>query len=98
MNKNIDNEVNKENNQLNDDREVVENIDTEEVSLEEASISLAPETNQEEEILDNDKIKSLEEALSETKDKLLRALAENENIRKQMDKTCVRPRNKGSFS
>ncbi len=87
MNKNIDNEVNKENNQLNDDREVVENIDTEEVSLEEASISLAPETNQEEEILDNDKIKSLEEALSETKDKLLRALAENENIRKQMDKT-----------
>mgnify|MGYP003318122801 CR=1 FL=1 len=32
-------------------------------------------------------LKLLEEELKDTKDKLLRALAENENTRKQMDKT-----------
>ena len=45
------------------------------------------ESNEEVESLDKDNTKLLEEELEDTKDKLLRALAENENIRKQMDKT-----------
>ena len=45
------------------------------------------ESNEEVESLDKDNTKLLEEELEDTKDKLLRALAENENTRKQMDKT-----------
>ena len=79
---NTDNEMSKENNHLNDEIE-----DNDKTDLEENLNDNSSEISEEEESLDNDNLKLLEEELKDTKDKLLRALAENENTRKQMDKT-----------
>lgn len=84
-NENIDNENNKENDLLNDEVKTIDKTEKLEEYSEEGLKSQSSETNDEEENIDNN-IKKLEEELSETKDKLLRSLAENENIRKQMDK------------
>ena len=84
---NIDNEESKENNQINDEVEVDDKSDIEDVSSEENLNYQSSEGNEEEESLDKDNLKLLKEELKDTKDKLLRALADNENTRKQMDKT-----------
>ena len=84
-NENIDNENNKENDILNDEVKTIDKTEKLEEYSEEGLKSQSSETNDEAENTDNN-IKKLEEELGETKDKLLRSLAENENIRKQMDK------------
>ena len=83
---NINNEMSKENNKINDEIEVNDKSEIEDVSSEENLNDQNSEGN-EEESLDKDSLILLKEELEDTKDKLLRALAENENTRKQMDKT-----------
>jgi molecular chaperone GrpE len=83
----IDNEMSKENNQTNDEVEVNDKTDIEDLPSEKNLNDQTLENNEEVETSDKKDLKLLEEELKETKDKLLRALAENENIRKQMDKT-----------
>ena len=87
MIENIDNEMSKENNQKNDETEVHDKSDIEDLPSDNNLHEQSSESNEEVESLDKDNTKLLEEELEDTKDKLLRALAENENIRKQMDKT-----------
>lgn len=86
MDQNTDNEIAEEDNNSIDDKEVGETINNSEQEMEDNSNSPSIETNDEEINSDNNTEK-LQEELVDTKDKLLRALAENENIRKQMDKT-----------
>ena len=87
MIENIDNELSEENNQKNDETEVHDKSDIEDLPSDNNLNEQSSESNEEVESLDKDNTKLLEEELEDTKDKLLRALAENENIRKQMDKT-----------
>jgi molecular chaperone GrpE len=87
MIENIDNEISEENNQNNDETEVHDKSEVEDLPSENNLNEQSSENNEEVESLDKDNTKLLEEELEDTKDKLLRALAENENIRKQMDKT-----------
>jgi len=87
MIENIDNELSEENNQKNDETEVHDKSDIEDLPSDNNLHEQSSESNEEVESLDKDNTKLLEEELEDTKDKLLRALAENENIRKQMDKT-----------
>ena len=87
MIENIDNELSEENNQKNDETEVHDKSEIEDLPSDNNLHEQSSESNEEVESLDKDKTKLLEEELEDTKDKLLRALAENENIRKQMDKT-----------
>ena len=87
MIENIDNEISEENNQNNDETEVHDKSEVEDLPSENNLNEQSSENNEEVESLDKDNTKLLEEELKDTKDKLLRALAENENIRKQMDKT-----------
>ena len=87
MIENIDNEMSEENNQKNDETEVHDKSEIEDLPSENNLHEQSSESNEEVESLDKDNTKLLEEELEDTKDKLLRALAENENIRKQMDKT-----------
>ena len=87
MIENIDNEMSKENNQKNDETEVHDKSEIEDLPSDNNLHEQSSESNEEVESLDKDNTKLLEEELEDTKDKLLRALAENENIRKQMDKT-----------
>ena len=87
MIENIDNELSEENNQKNDETEVHDKSEIEDLPSDNNLHEQSSESNEEVESLDKDNTKSLEEELEDTKDKLLRALAENENIRKQMDKT-----------
>ena len=87
MIENIDNEMSEENNQKNDETEVHDKSDIEDLPSDNNLNEQSSESNEEVESLDKDNTKLLEEELEDTKDKLLRALAENENIRKQMDKT-----------
>jgi len=87
MIENIDNELSEENNQRNDETEVHDKSDIEDLPSDNNLHEQSSESNEEVESLDKDNTKLLEEELEDTKDKLLRALAENENIRKQMDKT-----------
>ena len=87
MIENIDNEMSEENNQKNDETEVHDKSEIEDLPSDNNLHEQSSESNEEVESLDKDNTKSLEEELEDTKDKLLRALAENENIRKQMDKT-----------
>lgn len=82
----IDNEVSKEDNQINDEIEVDDKSEISDVSSEENLNDHTSEGNEDVESLDKDNLKLLKEELKDTKDKLLRALAESENIRKQMDK------------
>ena len=84
---NIDNEMSKDNNKIKEEIEVNDKSEIEGVSSEEQLNDHTSEGNEEEESSDKDNLKSLKEELEDTKDKLLRALAENENTRKQMDKT-----------
>ena len=84
---NIDNEMSKDNNKIKDEIEVNDKSEIEGVSSEEQLNDHTSEGNEEEESSDKDNLKLLKEELEDTKDKLLRALAENENTRKQMDKT-----------
>jgi len=87
MIENIDNELSEESNQKNDETEVHDKSEIEDLPLEKNLNEQSSESNEEVENLDKDNLKLLEEEIQDTKDKLLRALAENENIRKQMDKT-----------
>ena len=87
MIENIDNELSEENNQKNDETEVHDKSEIEDLPSDNNLHEQSSESNEEVESLDKDNTKLLEEELEDTKDKLLRALAENENIRKQMDKT-----------
>ena len=87
MIENIDNEMSEENNQKNDETEVHDKSEIEDLPSENNLHEQSSDNNEEVESLDKDNTKLLEEELEDTKDKLLRALAENENIRKQMDKT-----------
>ena len=87
MIENIDNEMSEENNQKNDETEVHDKSEIEDLPSDNNLHEQSSESNEEVESLDKDNTKLLEEELEDTKDKLLRALAENENIRKQMDKT-----------
>ena len=87
MIENIDNEMSEENNQKNDETEVHDKSEIEDLPSENNLHKQSSDNNEEVESLDKDNTKLLEEELEDTKDKLLRALAENENIRKQMDKT-----------
>ena len=87
MIENIDNELSEENNQKNDETEVHDKSEIEDLPSENNLHKQSSDNNEEVESLDKDNTKLLEEELEDTKDKLLRALAENENIRKQMDKT-----------
>jgi molecular chaperone GrpE len=86
MSQNTDNEISEENDHLNDQSEVNKDMDALDESLENDLDSVVSENNKEEASLDNSKTESLEEELRDTKDKLLRSLAENENVRKQIDK------------
>ena len=87
MIENIDNEMSEESNQKNDETEVHDKSEIEDLPLENNLHEQSSESNEEVESLDKDNLKLLGEELEDTKDKLLRALAENENTRKQMDKT-----------
>ena len=84
---NIDNEVSKKDNEINDEIESDDKLEIDDVSSEEKFNDHTSESNEKIESLDKDNSILLKEELKDTKDKLLRALAENENIRKQMDKT-----------
>ncbi|MDA9655226.1 nucleotide exchange factor GrpE [Pelagibacteraceae bacterium] len=84
---NIDNEISKENNKINDEIEVGDESEIEGMPSEENFNDNTSEGNEKEESLDKDNLKLLKKELEDTKDKLLRSLAENENTRKQMDKT-----------
>ena len=84
---NIDNEMSEENNQKNNETEVHDKSEIEDSALKNNLNEQSSESNEEVESLDKDNVKLLEEEIKDTKDKLLRSLAENENIRKQMDKT-----------
>ena len=86
MNENIDNEKNTDNDLLNNEEQSIDKTEIVEEPSEDILSSQSSE-NDEAESLDNDNTISLEDELKDTKDKLLRSLAENENIRKQMDKT-----------
>ena len=83
---NVDNEMSKKNSQIDDEIKADSKSEIEDVSSEENLNEHNSEGNEEEESSDKDNFKLLEEELKDTKDKLLRALAENENTRKQMDK------------
>ena len=79
---------NKSNTQDNEEIKESENIkDNIESATEEKELNLENNTNNtNEENKEKDNIENIQEELTETKDKLLRALAENENTRKQMEK------------
>ena len=84
---NIDNEMSEENNQKDNETEVHDKSEIKDSDLKKNLNEESSESNEEVESLDKDNVKLLEEEIKDTKDKLLRSLAENENIRKQMDKT-----------